>query len=183
MAAGLAQGQQPHLRERPRSAATAGTAESPFIGGGIGHIQHETIQGHRAHPAVERSGGIGPSEQSNQLLGQHPQRRNSQPLACLAQRRASRHRARTKRLQPTENLPIAVATAQPQRDHEPEHEPARRALAQRSVVAGLRQRLFHTGWRDDTLQSAESLGRGPRRQRVRLSVKIDHRSLLIRLNF
>jgi hypothetical protein len=50
-------------------------------------------------------------------------------------------------------------------------------------VTGSFQHLFHPSPRDDTLQSAESLARRSRRQRVCLLAKIDHRSLLIRLVF
>ena len=69
MAASLAQRQQPYLRKSPGRPPTARAAEGTLIGWGIGHIQHETIQGHQTHSAVKCSGCLGLAEQPNHLLG------------------------------------------------------------------------------------------------------------------
>jgi hypothetical protein len=125
VAAGLTEGQHAHLRKGTGRATTAGTPEGARVVGGIGHIQHKPIDSHRAHAAVEGAGRLGATEQRHDLGGQRAQRRDAQPLARFAQRRASRYAAWTKDLQPAKDLAIGIATKQPEGNHEPHHEPPR----------------------------------------------------------
>lgn len=106
---------------------------------------------------------------------------DSQPLARLAQGRASGHGAGVKGLQPAEESAVAIPTQHRSRAMmNLHHEPPWQTRTHGAVVAGLGQNRFHLSARDDTLQRTESLARRPRRQCARLLAKVDHRSLLIR---
>src|SRR5689334_25121067 len=83
------------------------------------------------------------------------------------------------RLEPAEDLAIAVAAGQAQRDDEPDHEPVRQPRAVGAVAAGAGKGFFHAGAGPDSLQGAETLAGGPRREGVGLLADVDHRSLLI----
>lgn len=183
VAAGLAQGQQPHLGKGAGGPATAGAAEGALVGRGIGHVQDKAVQRHGPHPTVKRPRRAGLAQQANDALGQHPQGCDSHPLACLAQGRASGYGTGAKGLQPAKQLAIAIPTTQPQCDEKPHHEPPRQTPTHRTVVTGLGQNFFHLNAGKEPLQGADSFVRRPRRQRVGLLAKVDHRSLLIGFEF
>ena len=161
MAAGLAQGQDAGLGERRGGAATAGAAEGPHIGRGIGHVDDEAVEGHGPHAAVERPGRGGLALQLDDLLGQEPHGGDAQAFAGLAQGRPSRRAAFAEGLEPSEDLAVAVAAEQAQGDHEPDHEPGRQPRAVGAVVSGSGEDFFHAGAGDDTFQGAETLTSGP----------------------
>src|SRR5438552_952305 len=53
MAARLAQGHDADLGEGARRAARLGPAEGALVGGGVGQVQNEAVDGHQAHALVE----------------------------------------------------------------------------------------------------------------------------------
>src|SRR4029079_14268758 len=105
-------------------------------------------------------------------------RGDPEALPGLTEGRARRRRVGPEGLEPAEDLAVAVATEQAQRDDEPGHEPTRQARAWGAIVAGAGEDFFHPGARKDTLQGAETFGGGPRRESVGLLADVDHRSLL-----
>ena len=103
---------------------------------------------------------------------------SAEALSGLTEGRAWRVRTRSEGLEPAEDLAVAVATEQAQRDDEPDQEPTRQPGADGPVPAGTGEDFFYPGAGDDTFQGAGSLARGPRRESVDLLADVDHRSLL-----
>jgi hypothetical protein len=178
MAAGFAKGQDADLRECGWGTAASGAAERTVVVRGIGHIDDKAVQSHGPHPAVECARRRWRTLQTDDLIGQEPERGDAETFARLAEGRSAWGSAAAKRLQPAEDLAVAIATEQAQSDDEPDHEPSRQSGAEGGILAGTRQDLFHLCARDDTFQSAESHLRGPRRERVGFLANVDHRSLL-----
>ena len=179
MAAGLAKGQDAGLGECGWGTAAAGATERTVVGRGIGHIDDESVQSHGPHAAVECARRSWLTLETDDLIGQEPQWGDAETFARLAKGRSPWVSAAAKRLQPAEDLAVAIATEQAQSDDKPDHEPSRQSGAEGAILAGTGQDLFHPCARDDTFQSEETLLSGPRRERVDFFADIDHRSLLV----
>ena len=88
MAAGFAKGQNAGLGECGWGTAASGATERTVVGRGIGHIDDESVQSHGPHAAVECAGRSWLTLETNDLIGQEPQRGDAETFARLAKGRS-----------------------------------------------------------------------------------------------
>jgi hypothetical protein len=104
------------------------------------------------------------------LLRQLEQGGHAQALAGLAEGRTPWGALAAERLQPFEDLAVAVAAEQTQGDDEPDHEPGGQAQVASAGMTGAAQDSLDLGARDEAFEGAKAFGGGPLRQRGRLGV-------------
>src|SRR5271157_3493890 len=98
MAAGFAKGQDAGLGKCGWGTAASGATERTVVGRGIGHINDESVERHGPHAAVECAGRSWLTLQTDDLIGQEPQRGDAETFARLAKGRSSWGSAAAKRL-------------------------------------------------------------------------------------